>query len=72
MVGQMMFTLVVEGIPVIRLQNISEIPSRQGDESWLVIDENRRTIASYSPKNSSNRPTRKTLRDDLSKSSVSE
>ena len=45
-----MFTLFVNGIPVLKLSGISEIPARQGRESWLVVDEEGRTIASYQPK----------------------
>jgi hypothetical protein len=45
-----MFTLFVNGIPVLKLSGISEIPARQGKESWLVVDEEGNTIASYQPR----------------------
>ena len=44
-----MFILYVDGVPAIRLGKISEIPARQGEESWLVIDDKGETIASYWP-----------------------
>jgi len=44
------FTLFVNGIPVLKLSGISEIPARQGGEAWLVVDTEGRTIASYQPK----------------------
>ena len=44
-----MFILYVDGIPSIKLGRKSEIPARQGAESWLVIDSQGRTIASYKP-----------------------
>ena len=45
-----MFTLFVNGIPVLKLSGISEIPSPQGKETWQVVDEEGQTIASYRPK----------------------
>ena len=45
-----MFTLFVNGIPVLKLSGISDIPSPQGKETWQVVDEEGRTIASYQPK----------------------
>jgi hypothetical protein len=45
-----MFTLFVNGIPALILAGISEIPARQGRESWQVVDADGRTIASYQPK----------------------
>ena len=45
-----MFILFVNGIPAIKLGGKSEIPTRQGEESWLVVDTEGRTIASYQPK----------------------
>jgi hypothetical protein len=44
-----MFILFVNGIPSIKLGKKSEIPARQGEESWQVIDAQGRTIASYWP-----------------------
>lgn len=44
-----MFTLLVNGIPAIKLGKKSEIPARRGKESWLVIDANGDTVASYFP-----------------------
>lgn len=44
-----MFTLFVNGVAAIKLGKRSEIPARRGKEPWLVIDENGKTIASYSP-----------------------
>lgn len=45
-----MFTLFVNGVPVLKLSGISELPARQGREAWLVADEEGHTIASYQPK----------------------
>ena len=45
-----MFTLYVNGIPVIKLAGMSEIPAPQGKEAWEVVDAEGRTIASYKPK----------------------
>jgi hypothetical protein len=45
-----MFTLFVNGIPVLKLSGVSEFPARQGEESWLVMDEEGNTIASYQPR----------------------
>lgn len=45
-----MFTLFVNGIPVLKLSGISEIPAPQGNETWEVVDEEGRMIASYHPK----------------------
>jgi len=45
-----MFTLFVNGIPALKLSGISEIPARRGRESWLVVDAEGKTIASYQPK----------------------
>ena len=42
-----MLTLYVEGIPAIRLGSTVEIPARQGDESWSVVDAEGKVIASY-------------------------
>ena len=42
-----MLTLYVEGIPAIRLGHISEIPARQGSESWKVVDATGKVIAAY-------------------------
>jgi hypothetical protein len=44
-----MFILFVNGVPSIKLGKKSEIPARQGKESWLVIDSQGRMIASYWP-----------------------
>jgi len=44
-----MFTLFVNGIPAIKLGNKSEIPTRQGKESWLVVDADGRMIDFYFP-----------------------
>jgi hypothetical protein len=44
-----MFILFVDGVPSIKLGKKSEIPARQGKESWLVMDAQGRTIASYWP-----------------------
>jgi hypothetical protein len=44
-----MFILFVDGVPSIKLGKKSEIPDRQGEEAWLVIDTKGRTIASYWP-----------------------
>ena len=44
-----MFILFVNGVPAIKLGKKSEIPPRQGNESWLVIDAQGNTIASYNP-----------------------
>ena len=45
-----MFTLFVNGIPVLKLAGISDIPAHQGKEAWEVVDADGRTIASYQPK----------------------
>jgi hypothetical protein len=42
-----MLTLYVEGIPAIKLGDKSEIPARQGNESWKVIDAKGNVIATY-------------------------
>jgi hypothetical protein len=42
-----MLTLYVEGIPAIRLADKSEIPARQGSESWKVLDAEGTVIAAY-------------------------
>ncbi len=42
-----MLTLYVEGIPAIKLSNRSEIPARQGNESWKVLDADGKVIAAY-------------------------
>ena len=47
-----MLTLFVNGIPVLKLAELSEIPAPQGNESWQVIDEEGQAIASYQPKKS--------------------
>ena len=44
-----MFILFVNGVPAIKLGKKSEIPPRQGNESWRVIDAQGNTIASYNP-----------------------
>lgn len=44
-----MFTLLVNGIPAIKLGKKSEIPPRRGKEAWRVIDAHGNTVASYSP-----------------------
>ena len=44
-----MFILYVNGVPSIKLGKKSEIPARQGTESWLVIDAQGKMIASYWP-----------------------
>jgi hypothetical protein len=44
-----MFTLLVNGIPAIKLGKKSEFPPRRGKESWLIIDVYGNTVASYSP-----------------------
>ncbi len=44
-----MFILFVNGVPAIKLGKKSEIPARQGNESWQVIDAQGKTIASYWP-----------------------
>lgn len=44
-----MFTLLVNGIPAIKLGKKSEFPPRRGKESWLIIDMHGKKIASYSP-----------------------
>ncbi|MFA6015851.1 MAG: hypothetical protein WC742_12365 [Gallionellaceae bacterium] len=42
-----MLTLYVNGIPAIKLGSKSEIPQRQGDESWRVVDAKGKTVAAY-------------------------
>jgi hypothetical protein len=42
-----MLTLYVNGVPAIKLGDRSKIPIPQGSESWRVVDEQGRTIASY-------------------------
>lgn len=42
-----MFTLYVNGVPAIKLGNVLEIPSPQGEESWRVVDAEGRTVAAY-------------------------
>lgn len=42
-----MLTLYVNGIPAIKLSDISEIPPPQGNESWRVIDSTGKTVAAY-------------------------
>ncbi len=54
-----MFTLFVNGIPVLKLSGISEIPASRGNETWEVVDEEGRTIASYQPKRLGKHPTSK-------------
>lgn len=44
-----MFTLLVNGIPAIKLGKKSEFPPRRGKESWLIIDVYGNKVASYSP-----------------------
>ena len=44
-----MFILFVDGVPAIKLGKKSEIPARQGEESWLVVDDKGNTVASYWP-----------------------
>lgn len=44
-----MLILYVNGIPAIRLSSKSDIPVRRGRESWMVIDAEGRTVASYQP-----------------------
>ena len=56
-----MFTLFVNGIPVLKLAGISDIPAHQGNETWHVIDEEGRTIASYQPKRLEKRQPSKRL-----------
>jgi hypothetical protein len=45
-----MFTLFVNGTPVLKLSGISEIPARAGEEAWLVVDAKGKTIANYQPR----------------------
>ena len=45
----LMFILFVDGVPAIKLGKKSEIPARQGEESWLVVDDKGNTVASYWP-----------------------
>jgi hypothetical protein len=42
-----MYTLYVEGIPVIKLGSTSEIPATKGIESWKVVDAAGNVIDSY-------------------------
>lgn len=42
-----MFTLYVEGIPSIKLGSIAEIPPKNGEESWKVVDIEGKVIAAY-------------------------
>jgi len=42
-----MFTLYVQGIPAIKFVNKSDIPARQGNESWRVVDAEGKVIATY-------------------------
>ena len=42
-----MYTLYVEGIPAIKLGSTSEIPPKQGIESWKVVDAAGNIIAAY-------------------------
>ena len=44
-----MLILFVNGIPSIKLSRKSEIPPRQGTESWRVIDAQGKTVAYYNP-----------------------
>ena len=61
-----MLTLFVNGIPVLKLNGISEIPARQGEESWRVADEEGKTIASYQPgKSNPRRHAAKSIPDRL-------
>ena len=54
-----MFTLFVNGIPVLKLAGLSDIPAPQGNEAWQVVDEEGQTIASYQPKRSGNHSSSK-------------
>jgi hypothetical protein len=42
-----MLTLYVEGIPSIKFRDKSDIPAQQGNESWKVVDDEGRVIATY-------------------------
>lgn len=44
-----MFTLFVNGIAVLKLASKSEIPPREGKESWLLVDSSGRTVDFYFP-----------------------
>lgn len=50
---QHMLTLIVNGIPAMKLQKKSEIPSRRGAEAWRVIDESGKVVDSYSSRQES-------------------
>jgi|GEM_PF-4421947 hypothetical protein len=42
-----MYTLYVEGVPAIKLGSTSEIPDKEGIESWKVVDAAGNIIDSY-------------------------
>lgn len=42
-----MLTLIVDGIPAVKLGNRTDIPERQGEESWMVVDESGKMVAYY-------------------------
>lgn len=44
-----MFTLFVNGVPAIKLGDLSELPTRKEKESWLVIDAAGKMIDFYFP-----------------------
>lgn len=44
-----MFTLIVNGVPAIKLGKKSEIPPHRGSEPWLVVDKHGRMVAYYMP-----------------------
>jgi hypothetical protein len=44
-----MFTLIVNGIPAVKLGSKRDIPEHHGEESWLVVDERGKMIAYYLP-----------------------
>jgi hypothetical protein len=50
-----MYTLIVNGVPALKLKDQSEIPSRRGHESWRVVDDQGNTIDHYLPFESSKR-----------------
>lgn len=48
-----MLTLIVNGVPAMKLQKKSEMPARRGTEAWRVVDESGKVIDSYSPRQES-------------------
>lgn len=48
-VANRVLTLLVNGIPTLKLNNLSELPEQTGSESWALIDHDGLTLASYFP-----------------------